>query len=195
MDVFALVTKDHQNIRALLRFLEESESIPQADELFAELDRSLRMHTLAADEVLYPAIYSALKIAGAAERAYAEHTQARKLLSDLRQMNPTSPDYLNTVRQLHTAIEHHLKQEEKLFPKIKKAMKPDQLSRLADAFRATEIRIKNEETYLDLNDDGNMDREWFEDPRRRFWGHPEKLATRYNRKTTGRWSALERVFS
>ncbi|MCD2451172.1 hemerythrin domain-containing protein [Methylicorpusculum oleiharenae] len=82
----------------------------------------LNIHTQAEEEIFYPAVRAALKDDELMNEADVEHAGAKNLIAQLEAMTPAHDHYVAMVIVLGEMIDHHVKEEEeKMFPKAKKA--------------------------------------------------------------------------
>lgn len=124
MDIFAMLKKDHQNVKELFKKFESARSNKQkiADEIFHELE----VHTKVEEETLYPAMEKEADDEGGdlVREAYEEHNIAKILIKDLKKLKADDEIFTAKFKVLQENVEHHIKEEEnELFPKAKKALK------------------------------------------------------------------------
>ena len=82
----------------------------------------LSIHAQAEEEIFYPAVRAAIKDDDLMDEADVEHAGAKNLIAQLEAMTPAHDHYDATVTVLGENIDHHVKEEEeKMFPKAKKA--------------------------------------------------------------------------
>ena len=137
-DAIQLLTTDHEEVDAMFRKVETLPDGDAKDELVQNIVRELSVHAVIEEQVLYPAMRTALPDGDAlVEEAIDEHQQAKELLSDIEKSStPGERDTL--LRQVMTSIRHHVQEEEgELFPKLRTAIGEAELmemgSKLASA--------------------------------------------------------------
>jgi hemerythrin superfamily protein len=82
----------------------------------------LTIHAQAEEEIFYPAVRAAVTDNDLMDEADVEHAGAKNLIAQLEAMTPAHVHYDATVTVLCEIIDHHVKEEEeKMFPKAKKA--------------------------------------------------------------------------
>lgn len=122
-----LLTEDHQDVLSLFddfRSLREDED---ADDdvkqmLVERICTELTIHSEIEEELLYPALRDAFDDHSQLDEAEVEHAIAEQLISEIESMEPGDDLYDAKVTVLGEYVLHHIHEEqEKLFPKAKKA--------------------------------------------------------------------------
>ena len=91
-------------------------------EVVRQICMELTIHTQAEEEIFYPAVRAAIKDDDLMDEADVVHAGAKNLIAQLEAMTPAHDHYDATVTVLGEDIDHHVKEEEeKMFPKAKKA--------------------------------------------------------------------------
>jgi hypothetical protein len=85
-------------------------------------------HSIAEESVLYPALV-AMDQKGHAATAYMQQSEAKTEMAELEKLSPMGHDYLEKLEHIHTAVAHHVFEEEGTwFPALlKKASAADQV--------------------------------------------------------------------
>ena len=136
-DAITLLTTDHQEVEQLFGQLESQPPGPSQDEPVREVIRELSGHAAIEEQVLYPAMRSALPDGDAlVEEALQEHQQVKEALAAIeRSDSPNARDAL--LRQLMADVRHHVDEEEgELFPKLREAVGPEGLQDLGEKLAA-----------------------------------------------------------
>ncbi len=125
-DAITLLTEDHKKVKKLFadfaKLAKGDGSDKAKAELVREICRDLTIHAQAEEEVFYPAVRAAIKDDDLMDEAHVEHAGAKNLIAQLDAMAPAHDHYDATVTVLGEMIDHHVKEEEeKMFPKAKKA--------------------------------------------------------------------------
>ncbi|MFY9286922.1 MAG: hemerythrin domain-containing protein [Alphaproteobacteria bacterium] len=115
MDILDKLHKEHEEVKALLKQLVESESAPTRKSLLKKVKLALVPHARAEEKVVYDPILrqkdKEAKING--EEGYLEHALADKMVLTLSKIrNATSPEFTAAAKVLKELIEHHIKEEE-----------------------------------------------------------------------------------
>jgi hemerythrin superfamily protein len=135
-DPVAILKRDHREVEAMLKTLANSSRPTDrrrktVDKLVAAL--SLHMEIEEAD--VYPVVARELG-AEEVDEAENEHKLARDGLAQLRSL-VDKPGFGAAVAMLTAGIKHHVKEEEtEIFPRLKKHLERDELSRLGDQVAA-----------------------------------------------------------
>ncbi|WP_229413468.1 hemerythrin domain-containing protein [Massilia violaceinigra] len=83
---------------------------------------ALTIHALLEQEILYPAVRTALKDADLVAEAIVEHASARELIGHIRQMEPENELFDATIKVLWDQVTRHAREEEeKMFPRLRKS--------------------------------------------------------------------------
>jgi hemerythrin superfamily protein len=94
--------------------------------LLMKLTHALDKHAHQEEMVVYPALREANE-AGDADGLESEHGYIKTFIYELNQMEPSSPDWLEKVRQFRQLVsEHAHMEEEQVFPRFKREMSGEQ---------------------------------------------------------------------
>ena len=133
-DAIALLKKDHQKVKSLLKKLEKSKNREVRRNLFQQIDHDLQAHTEIEEEFFYPAFQSAVKNGGKQKLYYEaieEHHVVDLILPELRTSDLRSETFAAKVKVLKDVVEHHIEEEEtQMFPAARKAMSAGRLREL-----------------------------------------------------------------
>ena len=125
-DAITLLTEDLKKVKKLFADFAKLTKGDGSDKAKAEVVRQICMeltiHAQAEEEIFYPAVRAAIKDDDLMDEADVEHAGAKNLIAQLEAMTPAHDHYDATVTVLGESIDHHVKEEEeKMFPKAKKA--------------------------------------------------------------------------
>ena len=125
-DAITLLMEDHKKVKKLFADFAKLAKGDGSDKAKAEVVRQICMeltiHAQAEEEIFYPAVRAAIKDDDLMDEADVEHAVAKSLIAQLEAMTPAHDHYDATVTVLGESIDHHVKEEEeKIFPKAKKA--------------------------------------------------------------------------
>lgn len=132
-DPIALLTEDHQRLRALLDALSRSSESDagQRDHLLTRIERELQIHKEIEEQVFYPALRSAGGTDGMRlfYEAVEEHRAVDQLiLPDLKNTDPGNERFSGRAKVLKDLIEHHAEEEEsRLFALARQVFSADEL--------------------------------------------------------------------
>lgn len=145
MNAIDLLKSDHERVKTILSQLSESteRGIKKRTDLLTKLEMEITIHTKLEEEILYPAF----KEAGAKEQdimyyeAKEEHRTVDSLvLPDLKETDPSTPEFAGRVKVVKELLEHHIEEEEtEMFPQAKKLLgkaKLDELGAQMEAMKA-----------------------------------------------------------
>jgi hemerythrin-like domain-containing protein len=148
-DPARLLIDDHMKVEKIFEQIKNAESPNQCRGLLTQLDAELTRHTTIEENVLYPFVEDHLgegqKLIDEAEK---EHEEASQLLERVANMDPSAADFMDHVKALEQAVQHHVKEEEnELFPKLEKA---------TDEATLTKLRLDLENEKLGLAPSPNL---------------------------------------
>lgn len=150
-DAIRLLLDDHENIKRLLRRLEDTteNGVKTRRQLFAEIKRELVAHSAIEEEFLYPAVEEVAdeEMADEVAHSYEEHHVVDVLLDELMDLDPSDEAWGAKVHVMRENLEHHIREEEEdLFPYARKVIEADELLELGEdmAERREEALIQAE---------------------------------------------------
>ena len=135
-DAIALLKKDHEKVRGLLKKLESAadRGDGRAEELLAQVDREVKIHSQIEEEIFYPAFHEAARTKEENKlffEAKEEHHVVDMVMPEVSDSEGGAEDFAARAKVLKDLIEHHADEEEKqMFPKAKKLMGRDELREL-----------------------------------------------------------------
>lgn len=122
--VFKMLSADHARVKKAFRQFEklDERDIEGRQELVERVCHELEVHTMLEEEFFYPALQEAGADEQTMEEADIEHTGAKTLIAQLKQMHPGDARYAATFKVLGEYVRHHADEEEKtIFSEAKKA--------------------------------------------------------------------------
>lgn len=127
--------QDHEKVEQLFKKLQETGDGAEKSrqKLCQQLATELRAHMEFEEKVFYPAVRQTGDGAGEKiKHAVHEHNEAKQLLDQLEQCDPTSEDFLDLATQLQESIEHHVREEEdSVFRMARKGIEDDDAEQMA----------------------------------------------------------------
>jgi hemerythrin superfamily protein len=133
MNAIELIKRDHDTVEGMFRQWDEGPPGPEASrELVQTIIRELSIHAAIEEQVLYPAMRTALPDGDRlVQEALQEHKEAKEALADLDRKGPEDADFDSTVDSLIEDVRHHVEEEEgELLPKLESALPQERLEEL-----------------------------------------------------------------
>lgn len=109
-----LVRKDHTDVLALFHRYRATVSPRMKRGLVRSVCLALEVHAQVEEEILYPAVRE-VSTSEFLRKAVPEHNEMRRLISLLRDMDPTDTRYDTTFMELMRDVIHHVADEETSF--------------------------------------------------------------------------------
>jgi hemerythrin superfamily protein len=134
--VVTLIKDDHAKLEKVFKQLEAQKG--DVKELLRQVEELLVPHSKAEEEVVYPAIKSAVpKESEDVDDGLAEHHHVEQTLTKLLAMDPDAPGADGLVAAMIGEVRHHVEEEEDLIlPKFSKELSSQQLTELGEQFTA-----------------------------------------------------------
>src|SRR5215475_9110624 len=148
-DAITLLKVDHQKVRALLGELTESSerATTKREELLAEIERELKIHTTIEEQIFYPAFRDAAEKANDWKlyfEAVEEHHVVDTVLSELKSTDLASETFAAKAKVLKDLVEHHAEEEEtEMFPRARKLLGREGLVRLGEELASARVSLTN----------------------------------------------------
>ena len=129
-----LLKKQHKEVKALFKKLEDTDNPRMRRQLMTDISQNLEAHTTIEEEIFYPAVRE-LESRNAEEmvlEAYEEHHVVKLVLADLPRVNPEDERFVAKMTVLSELIEHHVEDEEKDMFKLAQKLGKDELEELGE---------------------------------------------------------------
>lgn len=142
MDALNLLKNQHEEIAAFFEKIESSKDHSEQADLMAQLADSFLTHSHIEEHIFYPAAFEE-KTEDELREAVEEHLQAKRMIADILEMDPSDEQWTAKCTVLKEEIQHHVKEEEEtLFPMVRESMSKSRLSELGTQMseRAEELR-------------------------------------------------------
>lgn len=155
-DAIVLLKQDHAEVKKMFKQfdkLAEKEDVEGKVQIANKICAELIAHTMAEEEIFYPAARQATEEEDMFNEANVEHDSAKELIAQIQSMDPADPMYDAKVTVLGEYINHHVEEEEgEMFPMVKKSKELD-LKEMG-----AQIAARKEELLTELCDiDGEID--------------------------------------
>lgn len=151
MDAITLLKTDHDTVEALLTELAEStpRGVKKRTELLSKIRVELKAHTTIEEEIFYPAFKKHGDKSDDDKmyfEALEEHRVAGDLvLPDLLATEVASEKFSGRAKVLKELVQHHANEEEKdMFPRAKKLMTKEELSKLGEQMTTRKAELIKE---------------------------------------------------
>lgn len=147
-NAITMLKSDHATIKRLLRELADTteRSVKQRESLVGQIERELKAHAQAEEEVFYPAFKAAAEKTDKVDLFYEaaeEHHVVDMVLPALKVANPKSKEFTAKAKVLKDLIEHHVKEEEgQMFAAARQLFNEDELRELGDMMQARKDAIE-----------------------------------------------------
>lgn len=139
--IYDMLHQDHDKVKhALNRILDTTDGAEKTREkLFGEIKQDLEIHTRFEEEVFYPQFRKAKADEEAEEEvddALEEHDEAKSMLEELSAMDKTSEEFVEKVKELKQALEHHISDEEdEMFPQARETLDESKALEMGDRYQ------------------------------------------------------------
>lgn len=155
-DAIVLLKQDHAEVKKMFKQfdkLAEKEDVQGKVQIANKICAELIAHTIAEEEIFYPAAREATQADDMFNEANVEHESAKELIAQIQSMDPADPMYDAKVTVLGEYINHHVEEEEtEMFPMVKESKKLDLKN------MGAQIEARKEELLTELCDmDGEID--------------------------------------
>ncbi len=129
-----LLKKQHKEVKALFKKIENTENARERRRLMNEVSANLEAHAAIEEEMFYPAVRG-LETQKAEEmvlEAFEEHHVVKLVLAELPQVDPEDDRFEAKMTVLSELVEHHADEEEKEMFKLANKLGKDELEALAE---------------------------------------------------------------
>lgn len=139
--IYDLLHEDHEKVKhSLNKILDTTEDAEKTREkVFSELKHDLDIHTRFEEEVFYPEFREAKadqKATQEVQDALDEHDEAQSMLDEMEEMDKTSERFLDKVKELKQALEHHISDEEdEMFPQARQTLSEDAAREMGERYQ------------------------------------------------------------
>jgi len=137
-DVRALLEKDHDEIKEILKGLDEGKQGASRAALLQKLKRTLTAHARAEEKVVYDAmirVRAKQETHVLAEEGYVEHHVVDDLLARISRLTPGNELWKAHVKVLRESLEHHISEEQnQMFGQLGECFSRDELVAMGAQF-------------------------------------------------------------
>ena len=142
MNITEIISMDHRKTDTLFMEIASTDDPQKLQEFFGQLYKDLSVHAEAEEQVVYPAIRSYYSNT---QELYDEQAEMKQMLAKIKSMNPSSSDFKAQIKQLQTAVQEHVKEEESdMFAQIRRNLSEAQMEQMATQFKAAKSTMQQE---------------------------------------------------
>jgi hypothetical protein len=128
--ITSMIRMDHTHVAAVFHRYKDSTSPARKRALVDNACLALEIHAQLEEEIFYPALRAAIPDDHVLDKSVPEHDQMRRLIAELRSLQPGDAAFDRTFRDLMRAVLHHVADEETtLLPEAERVL-GDQLGEL-----------------------------------------------------------------
>jgi hypothetical protein len=129
-----LLKKQHKEVKALFKKVENTENARERRRLMDEISTALEGHATIEEEIFYPAVRG-LETQKAEEmvmEAFEEHHVVKLVLAELPQVDPEDERFEAKMTVLSELVQHHADEEEEEMFKLAQKLGKEELEELAE---------------------------------------------------------------
>ena len=134
MDAITLLERDHQKVTKLMGEIEKTteRGIKTREQLFTKLVQELTVHEKIEEQIFYPEVKeraTSKQLEDLVTESYEEHHFVDVVKAEIESTPFEAEEWAAKFKVMKENIEHHAFEEEegKMFPKVRKAFKKDEL--------------------------------------------------------------------
>ncbi len=139
MDIFDVLSTDHEKVRKILEQMEQSSTRAgkRREALLDHLSENLLPHMYAEEQYFYQILLDETSDKEIVYQALEEHRAAKAVLMDLEDAPSDDPRWLARCKVLKELVEHHIEEEEStVFDLARDIMDQDRAAEVAKRFKA-----------------------------------------------------------
>lgn len=110
--ITSMIRLDHTHVVAVFHRFKDTTSPARKRALVDNACLALDIHAQLEEEIFYPALRSAMPDNEVLAKSVPEHDEMRRLMTELRALEPTDPAFDRTFRDLMRTVLHHVADEE-----------------------------------------------------------------------------------
>ena len=138
MDIFDIITSDHEKVTKILEQMEQTSARAgkKRETLLENLSANLLPHMYAEEQYFYPILLDESSDQEVAYEALEEHRAAKAVFTDLEEASLDDPRWLARCKVLKELIEHHIEEEEStVFDLARSIMDEDRAAEAGKRFK------------------------------------------------------------
>ena len=145
MDALALLKKDHDQVKKMLKDLDDTtdRAIKTRQDLFERLKFSLTVHEQMEEAVLYPALKEHAETKAIVLEAYEEHEVVDTILGELEQTPFDDETWHAKLTVMRENLLHHIQEEEdEMFGHVRRLFDKATLESLGEQMRTIKAQAR-----------------------------------------------------
>ncbi|HET7308924.1 MAG TPA: hemerythrin domain-containing protein [Actinomycetota bacterium] len=145
MDALALLKKDHDQVKKMLKDLDDTtdRAIKTRQDLFERLKFSLTVHEQMEEAVLYPALKEHAETKEIVLEAYEEHDVVDTILGELEQTPFDDETWHAKLTVMRENLLHHIQEEEdEMFGQVRRLFDRATLESLGEQMRTIKAKAR-----------------------------------------------------
>lgn len=136
-----MIRADHTHVLATFHQYEIDTSPGTKRALVNTICLALEIHAQLEEEIFYPAMREIARDADTVAKSVPEHDEMRRLVSRLREMEPTDAEYDRSVMELMRDVMHHVADEETILLADAERSLADRLEELGAAMTKRRLEL------------------------------------------------------
>ena len=137
MNALELLKEDHDQVKAAMSELGETESAEGREALFNDLRRDLEVHEVIEEEIFYPALREHPRAKEIVLEDYEEHHVVDTLLQELSALSFDDETWGAKAKVMIENVEHHIEEEEgEMFEQARAVFDGSELDELGERMAA-----------------------------------------------------------
>jgi len=142
MNVQDVIRADHNKVNTIFTEIGATDDPQKLQEYFGQMYKDLMVHSIAEEEVVYPAVRP---FYNDTQELYDEQAQLKQMLDEVKAINPSSTDeFKSKIKNIMDVVGDHIRQEEStMFAAIRDNMNSDQSEQLATKFKEAKSKLQD----------------------------------------------------
>lgn len=142
MNIQDVIRMDHNKVNMLFMQIQGTSDPQKIQEYFGQLYKDLNVHSLAEEQVVYPAVRP---FYNDTQELYDEQAEMKQILDTMRSMSPAASEFKSMAERLMQIVMDHVRQEEStMFAAIRDNCSSEQSEQLATQFKAVKSQLQEQ---------------------------------------------------
>jgi hemerythrin superfamily protein len=150
MDAITLLEQDHQKVKKLMGEIEKTteRGVKTRQQLFSKLVQELTVHEKIEEQIFYPEVKeraTSKQLEELVTESYEEHHFVDMVKAEIENTPFDAEEWAAKFKVMMENIEHHAFEEEegKMFPKVRRAFKKDELEDMGARMEALKEQLQD----------------------------------------------------